>query len=109
MVINQKKIGKAYNKLLRPEPLVFEFCLKVANHVQKGLSTLKFVLKWEGLYIIRKVYVNRYYLVSRPSSEGYIDRSIQNGSNYTIVDMHDEVLGLYFSIVVYRIYLYKWK
>lgn len=51
----QKKISKAYDKKVKPRSLSVRYLvLKIAGHIQKGLSASYFVSRWEGPYIIRE-------------------------------------------------------
>lgn len=61
----QKQNSKAYNKNVRPRTLfVGDLVLKAVGRVQKDLSALKFVLEWEGPYVIPESFDSGYFLIS---------------------------------------------
>lgn len=69
----QRQINKGYNKRVRPRTLkVCDLVLKTAWHIKNGLKASKFVPKWEGRYIVHKVYDNCYFLISHPNCKGYL-------------------------------------
>lgn len=58
-----KKKPEPYNRNRRPRSLnVRDLVLKVAGHIQKGVSAAKLAPKWEGSYIVKDVYDNGYFV-----------------------------------------------
>ena len=58
----QKRIIRAYDVMVRPR--VFQerdLVLRVATHVMQGISTPKFMAKWEGPYIVKEANASHYY------------------------------------------------
>ena len=79
MQVYQRKITRAYNKLVKPrifqeedlvnklvKPRIFQkedLVLKAADHAMKGLQAPKFTPKWKGPYDMVKVKSFGYYIM----------------------------------------------
>lgn len=62
----QNQISRAYDKKVKPRAFkVGDLVLKVAGHIQKGLSVSKFAPKWEGPYLVWEAYSSGYYLIQK--------------------------------------------
>ena len=64
MQVYQRKITRAYNKLVKPRIFQEEdLVLKAADHAMKGLQAPKFTPKWKGPYDMVKVKSFGYYIM----------------------------------------------
>lgn len=89
-------MSKIYNKKVRFQALyVGDLVLKVARHVQTGLSASEFDPKWEGPYFIHEPFDSAYFLIARVDSKDLLERTKLSGQNCIILN----VLGLNFLCI----------
>lgn len=64
----QQRIARAYDALVNQRQFAEgDLVLKATLHVMRGVSTSKFIAKWEGPFLVKGANANGYYCISNPT------------------------------------------